>query len=189
MVINEKALVNQMKKAFKGGGYSVAIQETGDMVIRTAFWAVEIEENNVPREVLSLMALHMGFLPEAGRAWRILKGEKDPTVQEEIFETVVSPVRHLRTQAETAKRKNPESVKKTLLTFGGQNVWQAAGNLEIVLLAPEPESILRKKNGVIFAGESLYKEGAVSRVYLLPETEEGHREQIRHLGQMQWVNE
>lgn len=87
MVIREKALVREMKEAYKRGGYTVLVRPNGRTVICSPYWSVEIDNHEVPREALSLMALHMGFLPESGDAYKIYKGDKTPAVQEEVFFT------------------------------------------------------------------------------------------------------
>lgn len=73
MVIKEKELARLMKDAYRGGGYTVAVRGNGKTVICTNAWAVEIDDASLPREALSMMALHMGFLPEPDEAFTIYK--------------------------------------------------------------------------------------------------------------------
>lgn len=187
MVIRERSLVREMKEAYKGGGYTVICRPGETTVILCLAWAVEINNENLPREVLSLLALHMGYLPKEGEAYKILKADKEPTVQKMLFDTAILPVRTL--EAKTAEMLNsvPVDVKKTLLTFDGCNVWQKTGNNGIILIDPEYESILRKKDDVIMAGDAIYKEGEVSKVYVMRVNDAAHENQLNHLGQIPWV--
>lgn len=67
MVVNDKALVREMKEAFKGWGYTVMVVSGDKWVIGSKDnWTVVIDgQNNVPNEVLALIVLHMGELPKA----------------------------------------------------------------------------------------------------------------------------
>lgn len=66
MVISEKTLVREIKAAYKGGGYVVISRPGGRTAFWTPQWTVEIDTDNLPREVLALLDLHMGCLPEEG---------------------------------------------------------------------------------------------------------------------------
>lgn len=148
---------------------------------------MEINDENLPREVLSLMALHMGYLPKEGEAYKIMKLEKEPMVQKMIFEQALLMVRKLELPLMHQEENPKVEVKKTLLTFDGCNVWQKTGNNGIVLIDPEYESILRKKDDVIMAGDAIYKEGEVSKVYVMRVNNAAHENQLNHLGQIPWV--
>ena len=96
MVINDKALVREMKRAYKGGGYTVAVRNGScALVIYSFAWVVELSGDNIPREVLSLLTLHMGFLPEEGFAYKILKGKDEPTVQSTMYDVAMKPLQML----------------------------------------------------------------------------------------------
>ena len=63
MVVNEKALVRQLKSGYKKRGYTVLVRPDDTWVFKTEEWVVTIEgQRNVPNEVLSLIVLHMGYL-------------------------------------------------------------------------------------------------------------------------------
>lgn len=187
MVINEKTLVREMKEAYKSGGYTVICRPGETTVIFCPSWVVEINNENLPREVLGLLALHMGYLPKEGEAYKIMKADKEPTVQKMLFDTAISMVRTLEIKAAEAQDAIPVKVKKTLLTFDGCNVWQKTGNNGILLIDPEYESILRKKEDTIMVGEAIYKEGEVSKAYILRVLDSRWENQLNHLGQIPWV--
>lgn len=187
MEIREQSLVREMKEAYKGGGYTVICRPGETTVILCLAWAVVINNENLPREVLSLLALHMGYLPKEGEAYKIMKADKEPMVQKMLFDTAISPIRTMEGIVAEAQGTIPVAVKKTLLTFDGCNVWQKTGNNGIVLIDPEYESILRKKDDVIMAGDAIYKEGEVSKVYVMRVNNTAHENQLNHLGQIPWV--
>lgn len=166
MVIREKNLVREMKEAYKHGGYTVLVRENGRTVICTEYWAAEIDNYDIPREALSLMALHMGFLPEPGDAYTVYKGDKKPTVQERISEEATDWVdmldKYMKKQEETAMM-----VKKTVLTYSGYNVWQVDKTRRILLINPEYERIFYKKDNVSLMGTAICAVDQVSRVFVL----------------------
>ena len=71
MIIHEKALVQEMKQAYKGWGYTVIVRAGDRWVFKTDGWMVQIDgQENVPNEVLALIVLHMGELPKKESACR-----------------------------------------------------------------------------------------------------------------------
>ena len=186
MVIREQSLVREMKEAYKGGGYTVIRTEEETTVILCPCWAVEINNENLPREVLSLLALHMGYLPQEGEAYKIMKADKEPSVQKMLFDAAISLIRTVEVKVAEAQNFIPMKVKKTLLTFDGCNVWQKTGNNGIILIDPEYESILRKKEDAILTGDAIYKEGEVSKAYIFRVDGTKWENQLNHLGQIPW---
>ena len=187
MVINEKTLVREMKEAYKGWGYTVICREEESTIILCPYWAVEINSENLPREVLSLLALHMGYLPKEGEAYKIMKAGKETTVQKMLFDTALLMIRKLEQPMLHRDVAPLVDIKKTLLTFDGCNVWQKTGNNGIVLVDPEYESILRKKEDVVMAGDAIHKRGEVSRVWVFRVEGSKWENQMNHLGQIPWV--
>ena len=187
MVISEKALVQGMKNAFKAGGYNVICRNGERTVIMCPSWAVEIDNDNMPREVLSLLALHMGYLPESGDACKILKADKEATVQTMLFEDAMITIRKSLELPLGSGGTPRVTVKKTTLTLDGYNVWQKTGNQGIVLVAPEHERILRKREDAAVAGRALYKEGEASRAWIFCYEDARLESQLNHLGQILWV--
>lgn len=188
MVIREKALVREMKEAYKHGGYTVLIRRTGKMVIyktSPTSWAVEIDSHEVPREALSLMALHMGFLPEPGDAYKIYKGDKTPAVQEEVFEVAAEWVNAL-SLAYSEREDRMLAIKKTVLTYSGYNIWQEDKTRRILLIHPEYERILYKIDPACMIGEALCVADTVSRVFIVtaPQIAE---DKMLHLAQQEWA--
>lgn len=186
MVINETALVREMKEAYKGGGYAVVARETGRTAIVGPCWAAELERENLHREVLSLMALHMGFLPKTGEAYRVMKANKEADVQHMLYETGMMLLQSLEAPVEAASGE-PVKIKKTPLTLEGSNVWQKTGNRGLVLIDPKHESILLQKEETVLAGDFLYREGSASRVWIGRVKAEKWMHQLAHLAEILWV--
>ena len=185
MVIREKALVREMKEAYKRGGYTVLVRSTGKTVICSPYWAVEIDNHEVPREALSLMALHMGFLPEPGDAYKIYKGDKTPAVQEEVFEVAAEWVNMLD-EVYRMREERSLAVKKTVLTYSGYNIWQEDKTRRILLIHPEYERILYKIDPACMIQEALCVADTVSRAYILtaPQIAE---DKMLHLAEKEWA--
>ena len=94
MVVKEKALVARMKEAYKTGGYSVAVNEDRHIIIGGT-WAVELDSDNLPRDVIGLLAVHLGFLPKQDSAYKITRAKDGPQVQCMIYEDAVKTVEAL----------------------------------------------------------------------------------------------
>lgn len=183
MVIKEKELARLMKDAYRGGGYTVAVRGNGKTVICTNAWGVEIDNASLPREALSMMVLHMGFLPEPDEAFTIYKGNKEPTVQTKDFDVAVQCITQLDALLEEAEaRKN--RVRKTVLTYNGYSIWQQ-GNGNILLIDPHREQLLYKKDDVLSVGTAFFTSDAESRVYIIRQ-KEPQISALKHLTLVTW---
>lgn len=188
MVINANALVRQMKEAFKGGGYTVICDPKGTTIICCGSWAVEIDNADVPRQALSLMALHMGFLPEEGDAYKVIKGKDEPVVQTRIYEEAIAPIRGLDAAA-AIETSSAAVVVKTTLIYDNCNVWQGATEDKSVLLVnPALEGILTRKRDSIVrrAGNALCLKGEVSKAYIIGDVPHEQKLYMDHLADIRW---
>lgn len=165
MVINEKALVSAVKDAYAGGGYTVCYRHSGHYVVYCGYWAVEIEKNNIPRKLIGLISEHMGFLPDPGEAYRIMKTKDGPQVQTMIWETAIGPFVSLEDSWEDHS-ENPVRIVKTALTYDGYNVWQKTGNLGVLMVNPAYERIFYSRDNSYLVGNALYQEGAISKAFV-----------------------
>ena len=68
MLINEAGVVRAIKRAYKGGGYTVNSQG-GVMSIYTQSWYIQARREVMPRKVLATIVEHAGMIP----------GDKEPT--------------------------------------------------------------------------------------------------------------
>ena len=187
MVIHEKALVRDMKEAYKGWGYTVLRLPWNRWVFYSRAWAVAIEgQNNVPNALLSLIVLHMGYLPETETAYRIYKTDTGPAVQQEVYETALESFRALELQRHETDEA-PVRILRTKLMLGRCRVWQQEKDLGIALIDPTFESILEDKKNVRRVGEAIYAGGAISCVYIMRVKNDANKAQLAHLEQMQWV--
>lgn len=187
MVINDKALVSRMKDAYNGGGYTVLVRPKGSHAIISGFWAVDIDNNHVSREVLSLLALHMGRLPESGEAYKITKTKEGPNVQKVIYDVAESPLRKL--EVDVMGCEGELELHKTNITFDSCNVWQRDRDWGVFLLNPEYEAIVRKSKDleVYQVGNAMYAEGDVSKAYVMKVERDANDPHIKHLSQMKWT--
>ena len=186
MVINEKTLVSQMKEAYKKGGYVVANRKGESYIIQTSFWAVEIDSENLPREALSLMALHMGFLPGEDRAYRITKTKEGPSVQDLMISVALGNIGEIENEINAAASV-PVMARKTIVTYDGCSVWQKEGNCGVILIDPRYESILRKKQEARIVSDALYAEGEISKVYIMRVNKNPDEPEIVHLSNTKWT--
>ena len=185
MVIREKALIREMKEAYKKKGYTVAAQESGKTIICTEDWIVRVDDAEVPREALALMALHMGFLPEDGEAYVVQKGDKQPIVQEEDFEEAVAFFESIRLVR--ISQEKPKLAGKTPLIYGARNVWQMEEGQEILLVHPNYEHILYRRDEVQRVGEALYIGDDVSEVVVVCDNRYAPEDIREHLAKMKWA--
>lgn len=187
MVVNEKALVREMKKAYSGWGYTVIVRADGTWVIHSPFWVVTIDAMcNVPNEVLSLIVLHMGFLPNREMAYRVYKGDDGPVLQKEVYAVAVEAINNLedRTRVEEYEY-NP--IMRTTLKLGKTQVWQQPDDLQIFLIDPRYEALIDDRTQVRTVGDAIYTEGNISAVYVYRVKDDHSKVFVDHLSLMQWV--
>lgn len=60
MIINEKGLARQIKRAYKRAGYTIRELE-GDLCIYTADWFIRVPWRNLPKKALGAIAEHVGY--------------------------------------------------------------------------------------------------------------------------------
>lgn len=180
MVVNEKALEHRMKEAYKAGGYIVAVR-TGAHVFQTPSWVAQINSENLPRNIAGLLAAHLGFLPEVGRAYRITKTKEGPYVEDVIFEEALRAVTELEEQTEAA------GVKRTGLTLDGMRVWQRVIGAGVELMAPENEALIRKWENITLVGDEFRAVGGISSVWIMRETELADADKVAALSGFRWT--
>ena len=186
MVVHEKALVQEMKDAYKGWGYTVVLRPGDRWVFKGAGWMVQIHgKENVPREVLSLIVLHMGDLPKPESACRVYKVDTGPAIQKEVFAVVNEEIEKLE-ELTGETDADPIRIQRTKLTIGTYRVWQKEENLEIFLMNPAFTRIIESKQTRV-VGDYIFAEGDISWVYVCREIGAGERAHIENLSQMQWI--
>lgn len=188
MVVNEKALVREMKEAYKGVGYTVMVMP-GDrwVFMHGENWIVEIEgQDNVPREALALMVLHMGYLPRLQSCSRVYKAEKCTVIQKEVYAVAEDDYQKLMERIQDTDR---EEVRRTSLVYGRRRVWQQIENKGILLIDPKFESLLEVTGDSIIrrVGESVYLEGEISRVFISRSRGGANESLLEHLAQVKWT--
>lgn len=72
MLINEAGAVRAIKRAYKGGGYTVNVQG-GIMSIYTQNWYIQARREIMPRKVLAVIVEHAGMIPGDNEPTHILK--------------------------------------------------------------------------------------------------------------------
>ena len=165
MVVNEKALVRQMGEAYKNQGYTVAVK-SGAMVITAGFWLVQIELDNVPNEVLSLIALHTRMVLRDGEAYKITKVKDGAIIQKRLIEDAMGGLKELLDHLAETEPMGPEMMKKTLLRFDGDSVWQSESQ-DIYIIDPRYEVMISRNEDVTKVGNGIYAAGNVSKIWIL----------------------
>ena len=117
-MIEERALCAAMKAAWRGAGYEVyAAEDT--LVITTDEMGVEMSRRNVSRKVLSLLALHLGEIPD-GTAYSVRKDN----VQQEMLDVAMSHWDGVRNRVDGAERR---VLRRTPMDWKNRGVWQEDG--------------------------------------------------------------
>ena len=117
-MIEERALCAAMKAAWKWAGYEVyAAEDT--LVITTDEMGVEMSRRNVSRKVLSLLALHLGEIPD-GTAYSVRKDD----VQQEMLDVAMSHWDGVRNRVDGAERR---VLRRTPMSWKHRGVWQEEG--------------------------------------------------------------
>lgn len=188
MIVNEKALVRQMKESYKNQGYTVAVYND-HMMITNGFWLADMDLDNVPSEVLGLMALHLRTIPDEGRAYKVVKGDDGPYVQSKLTSEALGPLERLDLQlAEALEEGEYFRMKKTPLYFDGFGLWQAVPDRLIFPIDPRHEVLIESGAEVHKVGNGLYAEGNCSRLWVLRVATDGaDHDKLRHLEKILWV--
>lgn len=188
MVIREKALIRQMKESYKGSGYTVMVDDNDTWFIQGIGWTVRIDgRTNVPNEVLSLIVLHMGYLPAPETAYRVYKTKDGAAIQNEVFEVAMKPIRTLDVMRQD-ENNDQKLARRTKLYFENLRVWQIVRDLRIILVDPKFEEIMATKSEIRFVGEALCAEGEISCVYVFrTDADDDSSVQIEHLAKLQWT--
>lgn len=85
MLINEKGLVRNIKRAFKGEGYTV--QNLGDRIcVYGGDWYVQGLRALFPRKALAAIVEHVGEIPEKGTAVFIIKDGEAQMILPDVAE-------------------------------------------------------------------------------------------------------
>ena len=190
MVVNEKALVREMKEAYKGWGYTVMVLPGDRWVIKASDdWIVMIEDqDNVPNEVLALIVLHMGYLPKPERCYRIYKGDKCVCIQKEVYKVEAES---FTAMAEERRETDdaPVVVRRTALHFGRRRVWQQTDNNRVLLINPRYEGLMDAGGDKVIraVGNSIYLDGEISCVYISRSDTGAKENLLNHLAQVSWT--
>lgn len=188
MVINEKALVRQMKEAYKTGGYTVAVLD-GRMMLTNGHWLANIDEGNVPSGLLGMLAEHIRDVPKEGDAFNVIKTKDGPFVQTRILEDAVKSLQHMRTQRDAEwDEPNPPMMVHTPLTYKGMQLWQGFPGKEIYMIDPRYSAMIdTMAEDVWKVGNGLYIKGEISELWVLRVTEGEAVEKLHHLEAIAWA--
>lgn len=119
MIICDSGLAKALKRAYRGGGYTVA--RDGDHIwLLASNWFVQCRKNDFPRRALGTIVEHIGLVPDKGEAYFAHK-ETEP--QTSIF-AEIEHEKELWVGGE-----NIEVVGMTHMTFKGARIFQALGNI------------------------------------------------------------
>lgn len=128
-MLNEKRAAAALRDAYKGNGYKVLLNN-GLISVRAGYWAFEIGEEFLPREVLGRIVEHIGVIPGNGEAYLCRKGNVGQTlsIDEELlaWESLREAARKARTP-----------VRATRLFADGLQIWQETQKMRVVLIDPE----------------------------------------------------
>ena len=185
MVVNEKALVNRMKDAYKMQGYTVAVKDDR-MMINSGFWLVQIDMDNVPNEVLALIALHLRLIPEEDTAYKVVKGDDGPFVQSKLISDAMGGLEQMLKALE--EDGTYHGMKKSSLRFDGNSVWQTTVGTSIYLIDPRYEVLIAGDASVSMVGNGIYAEGNTSKIWVLRVAVDGSdADKVQHLEKYRWV--
>lgn len=184
MVINEKALVRQMKESYKTYGYTVAV--IGErMMLTNGCWLANIDVDNVPAGLLGMLAEHIRDVPKEGQAYKVIKDKDGAFVQHRIMEEAVAPMKQMAAQKEESGYL--KMMRRTNLTLSGMQLWQAPEGSAMYMIDPRYAVLFDDHNQVVRLGGGIYAEGEISELWVLRVQEGELLDKISHLEQIQWV--
>ena len=122
-MIEEKALCAAMKAAWRGTGYEVFAQED-TLVITTEEMGVEMSRRNASRQVLALLVMHLGEIPD-GTAYSV---RKSTGAQQEMLDVAMSHWDGVRNRVDGAER---HALRRTPMSWKHRGVWQEEGTCTV----------------------------------------------------------
>ena len=184
MVINEKALLTQMKEAYsKQGGYTVAV--VGDyMMFTNGTWVAVIERDNVPSELLGLMAQHIRDIPGQGQAYTVYKVKGDTIAQSRILTEAIQPWTHLANRKEEGMGGK---MRRTSLTLRGMLLWQEVEGENLYMIDPRYAVLFANGLEQTRLGNGIFAEGEISQLWVLRNVDGALEEPLEYLQKVRWV--
>lgn len=189
MVINEKALVAQMKEAYKNGGYRVLVSDSR-MVFSNGYWLASIDKDNVPSKLLGMLAEHIREVPSEGQAYRVYKTKEGTIAQSAILEDALKPLLNMQEQRDEAwdDPAGGPMMLQTPLTYNGMQLWQSLPGNDIYMIDPRFAAMISQKAEDVWkVGNGLYVEGEISELWVLRVVEGAATERIKHLEAIAWA--
>ncbi len=188
MVVNEKALMRCMKEAYKHQGYTVTVYD-GWMVINGGYWLVRIAEEETSNELRSLIILHMRDLPQEGQAFKTIKGDCGPIVQQVMLSKALESLGNMEAKlVESMGDNGPVIIRRSPIRYDGAVIWQNAADLAVLAVDPRYEALLESHKDVQRVGTGLYKDDMVSTAWILGIYETNAIEKMDHLAKFRWVH-
>lgn len=189
MIVNEKALLRQMKEACKTYGYSVVVHD--DVVyLSNGFWLVGIDKDDVPGAILGMFGEHIRDIPKNGDAYKVIKGKDEIIVQTRILEDALKPVKSMFEQRDEAYANIVlVRMRRTNLTYEGLQIWQAMPGNEVYLIDPRYAAMIDNTKEVCKVGQGIYIEDATSSLWIPRCTKPEDDAYLKHLEKITWVKE
>ena len=185
MVINEKALVRQVKEAYKTGGYTVAA--VGEqMMLTNGAWLAIIDRDNVPGEVLGLLALHIRDIPEPGDAYRVTKTKSGAFAQKMVLTEAIRGWARMQELVQTSGTGN--LMKRTSLTLSGMLLYQECGGDALYMIDPRYAVMFKGHQNPVKLGNGIYSLGEISVLWVLRNVDGALEDPLDHLKQFRWVD-
>lgn len=188
MVINEKALLAQMKQAYQNGGYRVLVSDSR-MVFSNGYWLASIDKDNVPSKLLGMLAEHIREVPGEGQAYRVYKTKEGTIAQSAILEDALKPLLNMQEQRDEAwEAPNPPMMLQTPLTYNGTQLWQSLPGNDIYMIDPRYSVMISQKAEDVWkVGNGLYVQGEISELWVLRVVEGAESDRIKHLEAIAWA--
>ncbi len=185
MAINEKALVAQMKEAYsKQGGYTVAAVDE-QMMLTNGHWLAIIDRDNVPSEVLRLLALHIRDIPAPDDAYKVTKTKDGAFAQKMVLTEAVSGWEHMQKQLQITGTGN--LMKRTSLTLGGMLLYQECGGDALYMIDPRYAVMFGNRQNPVKLGNGIYSLGETSQLWVLRYVEGTLEDPLEYLQKFRWV--
>lgn len=184
MVIDGKVLVKAMNLAYKGPGYTVSTEKNNagieQMTISTARWAVIMEKEAAPGNVIGKIAEHLRELPKPGEAFKVKKGEN----QTEIFGMAHPMIRAVHEDDPVAMQ-----ISRIGLSMEAHSLWQRKPDGRIFMVDKEEEAMLSSLKNIFIIGEkALFADDMQSRAYIqISSFIQGYGEALGFLQQRMWA--
>ena len=154
-------------------------------MLTNGVWLAIIDRDNVPSEVLGLLALHIRDIPEPGDAYKVTKVKSGAFAQKMLITEAVNGWARMQELAQTVGTGN--LMKRTRLTLSGMLLYQECGGDALYMIDPRYAVLFKGHQNPVKLGNGIYSMGETSVLWVLRSVDGELEDPLEYLQKFRWV--